>query len=462
MGIGEEQPATSSAIAPMNTSAIKAGNTTRAGNLVFIRAPFPTEPPPWPFLLDRVVFFIVPTRCEAFLVSHPRKNSSMLAALNWITQAAAGAVLGEIMLGKRLGRPALAWGALIGLLPEIPGLLPLVFLSTRAVLVWTQGISHSLPITALAAWGVIEGLFRLWKPYKIARPEIVRCVAAIWGLHLLLDCISTPGIPLLWPLPGGPVSLDLLTAWDPVILLALSVAAIWLACIPADKPAKKSRAKKPKPVPRSKRRKVLNISLGIAAGYLLLAGGFKLLASGGFSADLARRGTKFSRQREGPVSGNIFLRRAVVDRDTEFWVGYRSVFEGGSAPVRWTVYTRNAEALARVATEGETKSLQAHTGGWWLAHPDVQGAWLADMRFPEVRVWGNKKDAVDSRLAESWLILPAQKSDRLRFIRPGDGDTWDYLKRMARRTFNGRDAWEANPRLAGVPGSLPEFLPVEE
>jgi hypothetical protein len=25
-----------------------------------------------------------------------------------------------------------------------------------------------------------------------------------------------------------------------------------------------------------------------------------------------------------------------------------------------------------------------------------------------------------------------------------------------------RDLWEANPRLAGVPGSLPEFLAVEE
>jgi hypothetical protein len=33
---------------------------------------------------------------------------------------------------------------------------------------------------------------------------------------------------------------------------------------------------------------------------------------------------------------------------------------------------------------------------------------------------------------------------------------------MALRIGGDRTAWEANPRLAGVTGSLPEFLAVEE
>jgi hypothetical protein len=33
---------------------------------------------------------------------------------------------------------------------------------------------------------------------------------------------------------------------------------------------------------------------------------------------------------------------------------------------------------------------------------------------------------------------------------------------MAARLLGKRQAWEANPRLAGVTGSLPEFLAVEE
>jgi len=34
--------------------------------------------------------------------------------------------------------------------------------------------------------------------------------------------------------------------------------------------------------------------------------------------------------------------------------------------------------------------------------------------------------------------------------------------RMAARIIGNRQAWEANPRLAGVTGSLPECLGVEE
>ena len=65
-------------------------------------------------------------------------------------------------------------------------------------------------------------------------------------------------------------------------------------------------------------------------------------------------------------------------------------------------------------------------------------------------------------------LLFAHSSDTVRLLEkargevPGGGDTADYLKRLALRTFGSRTEWEANPRLAGIPGSLPEFLSVEE
>jgi hypothetical protein len=38
----------------------------------------------------------------------------------------------------------------------------------------------------------------------------------------------------------------------------------------------------------------------------------------------------------------------------------------------------------------------------------------------------------------------------------------ESLRRMGRRIVGDREAWEANPRLAGTTVSLPEFLAVEE
>jgi hypothetical protein len=69
---------------------------------------------------------------------------------------------------------------------------------------------------------------------------------------------------------------------------------------------------------------------------------------------------------------------------------------------------------------------------------------------------------VDSRLSFSWNVLPQEDGDRLHPLYPSRTNANETLKRMALRIAGKRDAWEATPRLAGVTGSLPEFLAVEE
>jgi hypothetical protein len=165
---------------------------------------------------------------------------------------------------------------------------------------------------------------------------------------------------------------------------------------------------------------------------------------------------------ESPTPYNILLWRAVVDSGDELRVGYRTIFELHQTPVRWTIYPKNKEALAAVAEIRETDTLAKWTDGWWLARPNAQGVWLGDLRFPEGRIWGSKKNMVDSRLAFSWVIQKAAKGDPLRQISPDGGNGGDYFQRMGARIYGNRGSWEANPRLAGVTGSLPEFLGVDE
>jgi hypothetical protein len=130
--------------------------------------------------------------------------------------------------------------------------------------------------------------------------------------------------------------------------------------------------------------------------------------------------------------------------------------------VRWTIYPKGGAALADVAEMRETKALVRFTDGWWIARPHAKGAWLGDPRFQESRTWGSKKGMVDSRLAFSWVVNPSLKGDHLRPVSTAGAEQAESLRRMAARTVGNRESWEANPRLAGVPGSLPEFLPVEE
>jgi hypothetical protein len=255
------------------------------------------------------------------------------------------------------------------------------------------------------------------------------------------------------------VSFNLLHPGDFLIAIPLAAAVVALAILP-EPVLKKTRGKKAPPT--SKRGRFCRWGLGLSAGYVVLAAGLKFVASAGFAADLARRGTKFERRMESPAPFNTLLWRSVVDRGEDLWVGYRSVFEFHSTPVRWTIYPKGAEALAGVAEMRETKTLVRFTDGWWISRPHAKGAWFGDLRMPEVRTWGSKKGMVDSRLAASWIINATATDDALTPISPDTTGAGDSMGRMARRTFGNREIWEANPRLAGVRGSLPEFLAVEE
>lgn len=363
-----------------------------------------------------------------------------------------------MMMGKRLGKRALTWGAFFGILPNLE-LLLFPLLDTARELAWQRGPSHSLVIMALGSWGIARGLETLWKREKISQREAWIFVAAAWGAHLLVDCLTVKGAALFWPVSSQRVSFNLLHPGDFLIAIPLVAAVAALAFLP-EPTLKKTRGKKSPPP--SKRGKACRWGLGLSAGYLLLAAGLKFVASAGFEADLARRGTQSERRMESPFPNNPLLWRSVVDRGAALWVGYRSVFELHSTPVRWTAYPKSAEALAGVAEMRETKTLVRWTDGWWISRPHAKGAWLGDLRLPEVRTWGSKKGMVDSRLASAWIINASATDDALLPIMPDTTDAGDSFGRLARRTFGDRGNWEANPRLAGVRGSLPEFLAVEE
>ena len=380
-------------------------------------------------------------------------------AVDWITQAALGALIGELMMGKRLGNRALAWGALIGILPELVVVLVSPVLDTARELAAQRGPTHSLAIIALGSWGIARGLAKLWKREKISVAQAGAFVFAVWWAHVLVDCFTVEGAAVLWPVLDKRIAFNFLYHIDFLFTAPLVVTVVWLAFL-REPVAKKSRSKKP--APSSKRRKLMYWGLGLSSAYALLGVGMKFVASAGFDADLARRGTKYSRRMESPTPFNVLLWRSVVDRDTEFWVGYRSVFERRDSPVRWTVYLKGSEALSQVAALRETRTIASISDGWWLARPHAKGAWIGDMRFPEARTWGSKKGMVDSRLAFSWVIDSSEKRDHLRQSSPPSDPAGDFLQRMAARAFGNRETWEANPRLAGVAGSLPEMLPVEE
>ncbi len=368
--------------------------------------------------------------------------------MDLITHAAVGAAIGEMMLGKRMGNRALAWGAMFGILPDLDVLLAPV-LDTARYLAWHRGPSHSLLVMIAASWFLSPWLAKHWKKDKISRALAGWFVFTIWMTHVLIDCFTVYGTSVLWPLPVARIAFNTLFIIDPLFTLPMLIALVWLAFL---------RTKKQ----LTKRRRLNALGLGISTSYLMLAIGMKFVASAGFEADLARRSVNSQRRIETPTPFNILLWRSVVDCGDDYWIGYRSVFENRTTPVRWTIYPKSKAAMSGMEKMREVRTLENFSDGWWIARPHAQGAWLADVRFCEMRRWGDKKTMVDSRFPFSWDILPDARGDRLRTLTSDRRGSSVMLNKMTRRIFGNRADWEANPRLAGVTGSLPEFLAVQE
>jgi inner membrane protein len=372
----------------------------------------------------------------------------MVPPVDSITQLTLGAAVGELMLGKRLGNRALAWGAFFGTLPDLDVVIaPL--LDTAGNLWWHRGPSHSLLVMIVASYLLAPWLAKRWKKDKVSRKLAGWFVFATWSTHVLIDCFTVYGTSVLWPFSSHRIGFNHLFIIDFFFTLPMLVALVWLAFL---------RTKKQLP----KRRRLNAWGLGLATAYALLSVAMKFHASAGFEADLARRGAKVERRMEAPTPFNIVLWRSVVDCGDSFWVGYRTVFEKPDSPVRWTVYPKGREAISAISDLREARTLVWFTDGWWIARPHATGAWIGDLRFGEGRAWGAKKGMVDSRLVFAWDIRPDVRGDRLRQLNSGRDGAEETLKRMVRRILGDREAWEGNPRLAGVTGSLPEFLAVEE
>ena len=364
-----------------------------------------------------------------------------------ITQATLGAAVGEALLGKKLGNRAVAWGLLFGTLPDLDVIVA-PFLDTARQLEFHRGASHSLLVMVIASVALARPLAKLWKKEKISPARAGWFVFLAWSTHVLIDCFTVYGTSVLWPFSETRVAFNNLFIIDPLYTLPLLVSLVWL-CFCRSKKLQQKRAR------------LLKWGLGISTAYVALTFGLKAIASSAFDADLARRAVTYERRMETPTAFNTLLWRSVVDRGDEFWVGYRSVFESPSAPVRWTIYPRRAETLAGLEKERELETVKWFSCGWWISRPHAEGVWIADMRFGETRTYEAKPGMVDSRCMFSWSFLPKAEGDRLRNERPDVRNAEDSLKRIARRICT-RDGWEANPRLAGIPGTLPEFLPVAE
>lgn len=298
-----------------------------------------------------------------------------------LTHAALGATVGLVGFRRRLGRRALAVGALVGMLPDADVAAGWTG-QPLAEWLYHRGLTHSVPFAVVA--GPILG----WAAWRLLRrggqgagPWIGLCVAALLT-HPLIDLITHYGTQLLAPFSPHRFAIPAMPIIDPVFTLML-LAAVAVGLL-------------------ARRRADIAVGLGWAAlvacyAYVLMAWGINAEVEAEARRQLAAAGQERAAVRAYPTIFQPYFRRVVAQVDGKVLAGFHSVLAPGA--IAWREATPSADpAVAAVAATPEAEVLRWFADGqvlWRLrqgeAGPVVEGR---DLRygFPEPGVefglWG--------------------------------------------------------------------------
>ncbi|HEX2062046.1 MAG TPA: metal-dependent hydrolase [Thermoanaerobaculia bacterium] len=309
-----------------------------------------------------------------------------------LTHALVGAAVGWAAGGRRLGRRALAVGAVAGLLPDLD-----VFIRSASdpllAIEHHRGFTHSFAL--VPAGGVVAALLAGGRHER--RAAIVAGMLA-YLTHPLLDAATTYGTQLFWPLLDTRVGLDIISIVDPIFtLIAL------IACIAAwrDRP------------------RIVHAALALALVWLGVGFVQRERASAAQMRLAAERGDRIERAAVFPTIGNTLVWRSLyatngtlrMDRIRVPWLGATSVAEGPAVP--------DARPRRDATAVRDLRRFVWFSDGW-IARDPADASLLGDARYSlhagrYAPVWGirlrprtewvNRSRERRVSLAETWAEI---------------------------------------------------------
>jgi inner membrane protein len=144
-----------------------------------------------------------------------------------ISQAALGAAIGEVILGKKLRNKAAFLGAIVATIPDLDVILVPFYDNMERISIH-RGYSHSIVFTIIAALGITFVLKRmkLFEEVSFQRTYWFSWLTLI--THLLLDTFTSYGTQLFLPFSNYRASFDSINIVDPLYTLPL-LAGLFLS-----------------------------------------------------------------------------------------------------------------------------------------------------------------------------------------------------------------------------------------
>ncbi|WP_269222610.1 metal-dependent hydrolase [Flavobacterium sp. IMCC34518] len=292
--------------------------------------------------------------------------------MDTVSHIVLGAAVGETILGRKIGRKAMLYGAIIGNIPDID-VLGIFFLSDSKQLLFHRGITHSLffavLITALFGWFCRKRIKNNWMLWTWM------FFAAMLS-HLLIDSFTCYGMGFFEPFSQHRISFNTIFVVDPFYTLPLLVCML-LAF----------RAKNKTPL----RKKWTITGLWISSTYLAFTILSHVYVQHVMKQSLEEQKLAFDHFTVTPTPLNSFLWMGYSHDKNGAWMGYYSIFDHFKK-ITYHRQQRNDSLLIPFQNKELVKNLKVLSKGNYCISKEDSIVYFNDIRFGQVSGWNTIAD----------------------------------------------------------------------
>lgn len=290
-----------------------------------------------------------------------------------LSQIVLGAAVGEAVAGKKIGNKAVLWGAIMGTIPDLDVLLR-PFISDVAELIYHRSFSHSLVFFLLSsplfAWAIIKIFPKSKANFKDWTILIFLC----FFTHAILDCFTTWGTQLFWPLPHR-------IAWQSIFVVDPLYTLPFLTLIIVFMFYRREH----------KTRRLLNyIGLTLSTSYLLFTLFNKVYIYNKFEEAAKIQNIPYKRIETRPAPLQTVLWTANIETNNGFYLGYYSWFD--SKEVSFQFFPKNNHLITPYKNNDELSVLTTMSNDLYTVE-SVNDSLLIfnDLRFGQLESWNNQE-----------------------------------------------------------------------
>lgn len=292
-----------------------------------------------------------------------------------LTHLVLGAAIGEAVLGKKIGRKAMLWGAIADTIPDFDVFASPCFSDAQQLLVH-RGITHSFLfiaiVTPLLGWLLSKGYKKTevdWKSWSM----LVFC-----GLfsHVVLDSFTAYGTGWFEPFSAYRVSFNSIFVADIFYTLPFLVCVL-VALI--------ARNGSPKRIKWNKAGLILST---LYLGFTLIN---KWHVHSEMHDGLEKQKIVASDIVTTPTPLNNFLWMAYAPDETGYWFGYYSVFDKTN-DINYYHVNKNDSLLIPYSNNASVKLLKQFSKGYYCMTKTDSAIYFNDIRFGQAGGW-NQPDS---------------------------------------------------------------------